>query len=424
MAKSSGTTITEEVESRLDDIFQEDDVLPDFNTEVSSHQGPSHRDINEILPDSEEDAGGGRELPAGVLSDEGLSDLDLTPNNREEPPPLTLEETPMELRLDSDDVEDSGAIELSSIFENTEAPPPIELKEEDVLEIDSDDSGDPPPIELSEVISDELITDDEENETVVEEFSFDELSESSQSSSDMAAENEEPEELSPLEIMDESGDVRSNTDYLDSAYLIEQDEELPQLEGGVSDIPGSHLEELRAIVLSIDWEIDEQIMNKLIEHLEELKGIYEGDKIITIFLQILGSLGKYVKVKGANAHPHTIQVMNSLFLALEKVIVQDIDETERKRILLKEAAKFKKLKEEISLRKARSAEEKEPTALKEVKPSLPRDENVLIDQNKALPVKEVSPHEAFAYALEEIKEVIKAEFRSLRAELKLWREDS
>ncbi|MBN2244839.1 MAG: hypothetical protein JW755_03235, partial [Candidatus Aminicenantes bacterium] len=37
-------------------------------------------------------------------------------------------------------------------------------------------------------------------------------------------------------------------------------------------------------------------------------------------------------------------------------------------------------------------------------------------------VKEVSPHEAFAFALDEIKQVIKAEFKALRAELKLWRE--
>ena len=34
----------------------------------------------------------------------------------------------------------------------------------------------------------------------------------------------------------------------------------------------------------------------------------------------------------------------------------------------------------------------------------------------------MAPHEAFAYALEEIKQMIKAEFKSLRAELKLWRE--
>ena len=37
-------------------------------------------------------------------------------------------------------------------------------------------------------------------------------------------------------------------------------------------------------------------------------------------------------------------------------------------------------------------------------------------------MKGMSPHEAFGYALEEIKQVIRSEFQALRAELKLWRE--
>ena len=35
---------------------------------------------------------------------------------------------------------------------------------------------------------------------------------------------------------------------------------------------------------------------------------------------------------------------------------------------------------------------------------------------------EITPHEAFACALDEIKKVISAEFSALRAELKLWRQ--
>jgi hypothetical protein len=35
---------------------------------------------------------------------------------------------------------------------------------------------------------------------------------------------------------------------------------------------------------------------------------------------------------------------------------------------------------------------------------------------------EMTPHEAFAFALEEIKKTIKAEFEALRAEIKLWRQ--
>jgi len=448
VATNSESTITEEVESRLDDIFREDETPPDLSTEAGNLKGSPHGDMNDILPVSGEDIDGGQELPSGILSEEELPDLDIIQGDTEEPPPIELEEEPAGLKIDFDDVEDSQAIELSKIFHdseenmvlddsapigleqessglevtkgNTEEPPPIESGEESIgLKIDSDDVEDPPPIELSEMLSDI-----EERDAGGEGFAFDKLNESSQTSPDSEQMKGEAEEPLPIEIMDESRELKADTDYIDSAYLIEQAEKPPEPELTKRIIPGSPLEELRAIVLSIDWEIDDQIMTKMIEHVEGLKEIYGGDKAIRIFLQILGSLGKYMKVNGANAHPNTIQVMNSLFLALEKVIAsEDIGETERKRILLEEATKFKKLKEEISLRKAHSEKKREPRVLKEAKPSTMEDEKLLVDRKAQMPVKGVAPHEAFAFALEEIREVIKAEFRILRAELKLWRED-
>jgi hypothetical protein len=43
-------------------------------------------------------------------------------------------------------------------------------------------------------------------------------------------------------------------------------------------------------------------------------------------------------------------------------------------------------------------------------------------EGQAEDLRAMPAHEAFAYALEEIKQMIRAEFRALRAELKLWRE--
>ena len=49
-------------------------------------------------------------------------------------------------------------------------------------------------------------------------------------------------------------------------------------------------------------------------------------------------------------------------------------------------------------------------------------EEAIIDEAPAAEIEDVSPHEAFSYALMEIKRTIKAEFEALRAELKLWRQ--
>jgi hypothetical protein len=64
-------------------------------------------------------------------------------------------------------------------------------------------------------------------------------------------------------------------------------------------------------------------------------------------------------------------------------------------------------KEDAQPREAAGETTKAPFTLDEIKP--PKD------------LAEMTPHEAFAFALEEVKATIQAEFRTLKAELKMWR---
>lgn len=202
------------------------------------------------------------------------------------------------------------------------------------------------------------------------------------------------------------------------------------------DLEHSPLKDLKMIVLSIDWEINDEDMTKFIDQVEKLKATYEYDRIILLFLQILGSLGKYIRTNKGNAHPSAIKVLNSVYTSLEKVILtKGISEEEKEKILLIEIKRFKELKELVELKKPVTVKEKdekistdmEPNA-KEQKPDivLPKEPQPLGDiKAEALgaDMSRMAPHEAFAYALEEIKQVLKAEFQALRAELKLWREE-
>lgn len=202
-----------------------------------------------------------------------------------------------------------------------------------------------------------------------------------------------------------------------------------------SDLEGSPLGELKAIVLSIDWEITDEVMTKLIQQTDRLKNIYGDDKILLLFLQLLGSTGKYIKANKAKAHPEAANVLNSAYTGLEKVVLsKGITEAERKKILFAEVKRFKKLKEKIALRKAEKAREIEIGPVQEIRPEIVEHEEDADVQEESRPpaeakeellpseVKGMPPHEAFVYALEEIKQVIKSEFKALRAELKLWRE--
>ena len=200
-------------------------------------------------------------------------------------------------------------------------------------------------------------------------------------------------------------------------------------------IEDTSLRGLKAIILSIDWEITDEMMTRLIEQIDRLKKMYKDDKVLVLFLQLLDSVGRYIKANKASSHPDATKTLNSVYNRLEKVVLsKDMIESERKKILLAEINRFKRLKEDIALRKARLIKEEKAKAQKETsaiveekeryaaiqEPGRPSDETS--EESLSSDMSQIPPHEAFTYALEEIKHVIKAEFRALKAELKLWRE--
>ena len=196
---------------------------------------------------------------------------------------------------------------------------------------------------------------------------------------------------------------------------------------------GEHpLKSLKAVLLSIDWEITDSTMDSLLNEIKAVEYVYSEDKIILTFLQLLGSIGRYIRANKGRAHPGATRVINSVYEALEKVaLTEGMSRAEKEKMLLEEIARFKKLKGQVALRRV----EKKAPAVSEVKPPpAPAPEEKAIPpadspvreeppiESRAVDFAGMPPHEAFAYALEEIKNVIQAEFRALRAEIKLWRE--
>lgn len=199
-------------------------------------------------------------------------------------------------------------------------------------------------------------------------------------------------------------------------YLFDEDQDSPHMESSSGEFSLSPLKPLKAILLSVDWEITDETMASLLREVKNLEETYRGDKIPHTFLQILASIGKYVNLNKGKAHPDTIQLMDSVYKALEKVVMSEVmTQEERERLLLAEVAKFKKLKEAIAFRREKRKEE---TSEESVGSPVPEEsEKPWVPPYTA----QMSAHEAFVFALEEIKDLIKAEFKALRAEIKLWR---
>ena len=109
------------------------------------------------------------------------------------------------------------------------------------------------------------------------------------------------------------------------------------------------LAELKNLILSIDWEITDDVLEKFIQQIKDLKLTYKHDKIVLTFLQILNSLGNYIQTNRAKSHPKTFKILNSVFASLDKVVLtRDMAETAKKKILRAEMNSYKELRTQIS----------------------------------------------------------------------------
>lgn len=189
--------------------------------------------------------------------------------------------------------------------------------------------------------------------------------------------------------------------------LFDDDETPQKADGKSSDMKEYPLKELKAIILSIDWEITEDVMNRLADQVAGLRKRYKDDRIVFMLLQLLGSIGEYIRTNRGKSHPDSFKFLNSLFKKLDKVVrTKGLTESEKKKILSVEVNKYKTLKDKLSPRK--------PVAEKgkQIKPAV----KVKAEKTDVLPI------EAFADAMDQIRQLIQSEFKALREELRLGRE--
>ncbi|MBF0301573.1 MAG: hypothetical protein HQK73_00905 [Desulfamplus sp.] len=116
-----------------------------------------------------------------------------------------------------------------------------------------------------------------------------------------------------------------------------------------AEMDGNVISELKSIILSLDWEITDELIQKLDKEVNRLQTYWQNSKIHLSFLQMFKSIGSYVMNKGSNTHPDAISLLNSLYRNLEKIVLSPaMTSTEQKDILLNEMKKFNDLKKIIS----------------------------------------------------------------------------
>lgn len=167
------------------------------------------------------------------------------------------------------------------------------------------------------------------------------------------------------------------------------------------------LRDLKTVILAIDWEITDEIMSSFVEQVATLQDRYRNDKIVLVFLQLLGSIGEYIRTHLGQSHPDAFKILTSLFSELEKIVQsEDLTEAEKKKILSVELGKYKKLKNQLIPSKAHADDRRTAAA-------------ATSDRSAA---GGLQPE--VLKAIEDLKFFIQKELRILREEIKKLREES
>lgn len=127
----------------------------------------------------------------------------------------------------------------------------------------------------------------------------------------------------------------------------------------------SPIARLKTIVLSIDWEITDEVLTQFNEELIDLQDIWADDPIKLVYVQALQKISKYIFQQKANAHPSAIRLLLTLYYDLEKIVLdENLSEDEKKEILRVDVKKFEQLKRQIEAEagKGKKAIEPEPSS--------------------------------------------------------------
>jgi len=165
------------------------------------------------------------------------------------------------------------------------------------------------------------------------------------------------------------------------------------------------LSELKKIVLSIDWEITPEAVDGFLAQIGMLKDTYRRDKSASVMLQILGSLGQYIKSSRSNVHPSTFPLLNSVFARLDELVANPgMNAAARRKLLQREVESYQELRGKIARRRVPEAAPR-PSAAAPATVSAPAKSAA------------VTP-EMLAQAVQEIKAYVRSEIDALRRELR------
>lgn len=241
------------------------------------------------------------------------------------------------------------------------------------------------------------------------------------------------EELFGEEDEDESTDQQSGAppeaeQYRGSAGKMHDESQFSPDDAGSGD-QDSPLKDLKALVFGIDWEITDEGMKDFLREIRNLQERYQHDKVLSAFLKLHESVGKYISAKKGSAHPEAFKFVASVFKSFEKVLTTpEMKDSRKKRLLSEEIRNFKDFKEKLAAARGKNSPaepaahlsgDRQPGAGFEQQQPEPEDSQGEENQGEEKQVASVLENqEAVDYIVAELKKTIRAEFHTIRQIIK------
>jgi hypothetical protein len=174
------------------------------------------------------------------------------------------------------------------------------------------------------------------------------------------------------------------------------------------ELDDTPMQDLRAAVLSIEWEISEATLVPFLDKLNQMADACKKDPVSLYFIKILIFLGKYIRAQKSNCDPEAIRELNNAFEDFEEVMpAHQHSDAERKEILLKTFQRFKNLKKRLFSLKAG-----EPKHKKNVE--VEKTDDCIGTLFTAIEKAEFVTQSQLREAVDEIKDFISSELEALR----------
>ena len=176
----------------------------------------------------------------------------------------------------------------------------------------------------------------------------------------------------------------------------------------------SPLKDIKSIIQSLEWEISKATLDQLDAEISKLQALNEGNSTILGFLQILRFLGRYIRVKGPDFNHAAIALLLSVYDNLEDVILsEDMTIKNKHAILLDDIRKYREWSGEIDFEVSQEKwpDKQSSPATSEFNYNVP---------NVIAAIRNMTPHDAIAYVLEDFKIAISLEINALKLEIQRY----